>query len=566
MASTLKGTLFRSKRTRNQPIFFYLLAAVLITQLALPSRVAAQSTGEAVADWQPVAPGIDYRLFVLTSPVVNRVHVARMDRSNAALTLESSLANGRLSGGTERVSGMFQRYDQALSYWHEEWGNRNQVAVAINGYYFNPTSGIPQQGQVHSGWYALRFDDFQDSSGFVWKLDRKAFIGGCIDHKNKEQFISYSDGLTTQEIDDINVPMQTDQLVLYTPQYAASTPASNSGVEVLVEMQRPTLILPKPNSVSGFIRQIHNNQGSTLIPFDHMVISASGAAAEVVKQHAHLGDEIKISQSLAHYEGSDCSTKRNQDDWTKTFASVGADFHFLRSTNIQEINDPGAVVRAPRTAVAYNDQYIFFIVVDGRLPPISYGMTIYELAMFAKDILGASDGVSLDGGGSSTMVVNGKVVNFPSDGAPEITGTPEPEFPQPRHLEMAFSTPAIQLQPAQSEHVYLPVIKRIGDMPIVERYVANGLMMVVVLPKNQSNQFDEGDPVKVNDPQGAELRLGPGSNYSVFGNLAPGQQGTIALHMNGINGVLAKGSYWWKVNMNGKVGWVKEESLSAANP
>jgi hypothetical protein len=41
----------------------------------------------------------------------------------------------------------------------------------------------------------------------------------------------------------------------------------------------------------------------------------------------------------------------------------------------------------------------------------SEGMTIPELARSAKNTLGASWGISQDGGGSSTMVVNGQVMN-----------------------------------------------------------------------------------------------------------------------------------------------------------
>jgi hypothetical protein len=31
-----------------------------------------------------------------------------------------------------------------------------------------------------------------------------------------------------------------------------------------------------------------------------------------------------------------------------------------------------------------------------------------------------------------------------------------------------------------------------------------------------------------------------------------------------LNGVLAKGSYWWKVDFGEVIGWVKEESLATA--
>lgn len=71
--------------------------------------------------------------------------------------------------------------------------------------------------------------------------------------------------------------------------------------------------------------------------------------------------------------------------------------------------------RHPRTAVGQReDGTLLFVVVDGRQPLLSVGMTLQELAKFMKD-LGAVNAYNLDGGGSSTMVVENTIVNSPSD-------------------------------------------------------------------------------------------------------------------------------------------------------
>ena len=69
--------------------------------------------------------------------------------------------------------------------------------------------------------------------------------------------------------------------------------------------------------------------------------------------------------------------------------------------------------RHPRSAVGVckNGNWIF-LVVDGRAKH-SEGFTILELAQFMKT-LGCVGALNLDGGGSSTMVVQDKVVNSPS--------------------------------------------------------------------------------------------------------------------------------------------------------
>lgn len=74
----------------------------------------------------------------------------------------------------------------------------------------------------------------------------------------------------------------------------------------------------------------------------------------------------------------------------------------------------------PRTAVAVlEDGSIAFVVVDGR-SDASAGMTLTELAAYAQS-LGAVSAYNLDGGGSSTMVVDGEVVNAPSNGGERAT-------------------------------------------------------------------------------------------------------------------------------------------------
>jgi exopolysaccharide biosynthesis protein len=54
------------------------------------------------------------------------------------------------------------------------------------------------------------------------------------------------------------------------------------------------------------------------------------------------------------------------------------------------------------------------VVVDGRQPQLSRGMTLQELAGLMSS-LGCGDALNLDGGGSSTLYIQGSVVNSPSD-------------------------------------------------------------------------------------------------------------------------------------------------------
>ena len=81
----------------------------------------------------------------------------------------------------------------------------------------------------------------------------------------------------------------------------------------------------------------------------------------------------------------------------------------------------------PRTAVGIgaNRQRLFIVVIDGRQPGFSVGASLRETASLLRD-LGARDGINLDGGGSSAMVLADansaagyRIVNRPSDAAGE---------------------------------------------------------------------------------------------------------------------------------------------------
>lgn len=79
-----------------------------------------------------------------------------------------------------------------------------------------------------------------------------------------------------------------------------------------------------------------------------------------------------------------------------------------------------AAFRHPRTSVGVDvtSDRFWMVVVDGRQEARSAGMTLPELAELMA-ALGADEALNLDGGGSSAMLVRGRVANRPSDDAGE---------------------------------------------------------------------------------------------------------------------------------------------------
>ena len=148
------------------------ILGVLLVFLAQPSTVFSQ--------WVSVGDGIDYASFAASGP--NNLFVSRMTRSNANTTIDTSIALDMMSGAKEIVRNQAARQDDAISWWGGSWGARNKVVVAINGGFYDTTTGVIDGGQIQSGWYAHWFADRGSFSGFAWKTDRTAFHGECVDH------------------------------------------------------------------------------------------------------------------------------------------------------------------------------------------------------------------------------------------------------------------------------------------------------------------------------------------------------------------------------------------------
>ena len=186
-----------------------------------------------------------------------------------------------------------------------------------------------------------------------------------------------------------------DTTVLFNGMYGMSTPTNASWMEYIVENGKVTAIHPGPSP----------------IPVDGYVLSVHGQAAKLV-QTVSYGERVQISQTI----------NEQLDEYPDV---IGAGPILVRhgvavSTIFSTIEQfPGDIVdsSAPRTAVGLTaDGHILLVVVDGRQIGYSEGLYLSDLANYMIK-LGCVQALNLDGGGSSTMVVKGAIVNSPSDKA-----------------------------------------------------------------------------------------------------------------------------------------------------
>ena len=80
-----------------------------------------------------------------------------------------------------------------------------------------------------------------------------------------------------------------------------------------------------------------------------------------------------------------------------------------------------AMASNPRTAICEIEPlHYLFVVADGRTDA-SEGLSLYELAQFLQENFTIRTAYNLDGGGSSTMVFNGQLVNHPTTSGSSIS-------------------------------------------------------------------------------------------------------------------------------------------------
>ncbi len=472
-------------------------------RIACIAVVIALAAAVTRAQWKPIAPGIDYQESRLDGPTM--VYVARADRAKKNWLIDTCIGQGTLKSGRETVSQLAARADGSVNFR----GERYDVKVAVNGDYFSFKTGQSASGQITSGWFAKRFLDYSGGSGFVWRSDRRAFLGGNVRNGKQRQRVVFADS-ADMRISNLNTARGPGELVLYTPHYADTTGTGRDGVEVLVRVSRPVGVTPKADPVRGKIVEVRKQAGSTPLPFDHVVLSGNGRASHTLLEHAKVGQELRIELGVKDY-GSEVVPP---GDWRQAYASLGGHFYCVTAGKVpadrwERKGKPGAVDRHPRTAVAMNDHYVYLVVVDGRSDK-SIGMTITELGRFCLEHLSATEAIAQDGGGSSTMWVEGKVMNVPSDRGKE-------------------------------------------------RPVANGYILAIVHGPEKSTSFSAGQGFRTRGD--TELRLGPGTNYAVAGRVSAGQAGLIVAHR--LNGIRAKKANWWKCRLNDLAGWMPEKKLAA---
>jgi hypothetical protein len=201
-------------------------------------------------------------------------------------------------------------------------------------------------------------------------------------------------------LDGMNRQRGASEIVLFTRDFHRTTLTPPDGAELVIR--------------DGQITEIQERAGSSVIPPDGVVLSIGTDRVDEVLPRLHRGKEVSVQTKLLPL----LPDANGEWDAAEHVVSGGPLLLWkgqrLEEPEVESISRVFFLARHPRTAVgARADGTLLFVTVDGRRPEKSVGMSLPELTDLMLE-LGAVSAINLDGGGSTTMVIDGKVVNHPS--------------------------------------------------------------------------------------------------------------------------------------------------------
>ncbi|HEV7474620.1 MAG TPA: phosphodiester glycosidase family protein [Pyrinomonadaceae bacterium] len=374
---------------------FWRLASLLLLLVLFSGGSLTGVLGQSPSDtrytaslkFQEIEPGIEYGQ--TTSGLASSdertgpwlINVLRIDLARARLKVVHAMDEGV---GLETVSSLAARYG---------------AAAATNGGYFRTTGTF--RGE-NVGLFVLDRQLISEPH-----KDRAEF--GLIDVGDKTEVIfghlKFSGEISVESlkrsVQGLNRPLSPDEIIIFTPQFHRTTLTNADGIEVVVQRNR--------------VVAVNDRKGSSIIPADGFVISAVGKSRDWLKAKVRKGSQVKFAWRLNSIEPGE------DKKWEGAHTILGGGPQLIKDgkiaiTNTQEQITPAFVNDGhPRTAIAkLSSHQILLVTIDGRQRGEGIGMALTTLADLLLE-LGAVEAINLDGGGSTTMVIQNRIVNRPSD-------------------------------------------------------------------------------------------------------------------------------------------------------
>lgn len=276
-----------------------------------------------------------------------------------------------------------------------EMATRKNAYAAVNGGFFHeyglPSGMVVIDGEIISASTG-KYPVFFISGGKAGLKEIESKLSIWINRGSSAAGTEPGTGTGTVilPVDKLNFPAGGKQIAVYTPVYGMTNRANEKNISATVE--------------NGVVTKVADYPGESRIPENGMLISFFDVRRYAgIELPVRAGDTVElmhqpeISGDTQAYECGSWLVKDGVPVVKEKDAWVGV------LTN-----------RDPRTAVGVKwDGTVILFTVDGRQPGYSAGFTGKELAEYLADY-GAKDAAMLDGGASTEMLLEGKLVSRPS--------------------------------------------------------------------------------------------------------------------------------------------------------
>jgi hypothetical protein len=314
------------------------------------------------------------------------IYLLRLDP--ARITIRSALSNGEVMDAepVDRIA------------------RQAGAIAAVNGGFFNEANGEPLGVLKVAG--ELVSDAGTSRGAVIIEHDAGGRTHLEFDRVSARISLRFAAAGADQTVDiaGVDTTRERGKLMLFTPAYHPDTDTAPTGTEWVVDGTPPRVVA------------VRSAAGHTPIPRHGGVLSYGGV--ELPDELAGLVVGTPVSFDT-HWRSASGLPPERLDQASDIIGGAG----LLRrdGERITEWRTEGLApdvflnVRHPRTLIGRDRRgFIWLGVVDGRQADHSLGMTFDDLQRLC-DRLELTDALNLDGGGSSTMVVRGSIVNRPSD-------------------------------------------------------------------------------------------------------------------------------------------------------
>ncbi len=357
---------------------------LVLTVVFLLSVSALQSAAQEVIRSQQVVPGVTHTSYQKPGPY--SIHVLEVDLREPSIQFE-----------TFRLTKLVRTTTQTSANERPD----HRVVGAINADFFSYQTGWPVGNQVMKGKIIHGVPSARSHLGFDSRrrpsIEALSFRGSII-----------LKGGTSLRIDRVNEPRGNQRTILFTAEWDTLITASQDDAVILCRVIGPRW------RVNDTLKSVVISRGPLLrLPMAYGEAALLATDQGVKKA---LESSVRVGDTLAIYLGFAPAMPDLQE-------VVGGAGRIL----VDGVYDSTVVIRGerlatdfltrrhPRTFVGFDRDTtrLFLCTVDGR-QELSMGMNFDEVADFLLSI-GAWNAINLDGGGSTTMLVEGTIVNSPSD-------------------------------------------------------------------------------------------------------------------------------------------------------